>query len=96
MASYSFQKLSLLKLSSMQVKSAQNTLLSEDLYYLDNSCNNIENFKKGLIKIATIDLKDNSTNIDMYIQKSSQKRVILMRVKDKELFIVTSQWLDVL
>ena len=96
MTSYSFQKLALLKLSNMQVKSAQNTLLSEDLYYLDSSCNDIESFKKDLIKIATIDLKDNVTNIDMYLQKSSQKRVILMRVKDKEFFIVTSQWLDVL
>ena len=96
MTSNSFQKISSLKLSSMQTKSAQNTLLSKDLYYLDNSCNDIENFKKGLIKIATIDLKDNVTSIDMYIQKSSQKRLILMRVKDKEFFIVTSQWLDVL
>ena len=96
MARYSFQKLSLLKLTNMQLKSAQNTLLSKDLYYLDSSCNDIENFKKCLVKIATIDLKDNVTKIDMYIQKSSQKRVILMRVKDKEFFIVTSQWLDVL
>ena len=32
----------------------------------------------------------------MYIQKASQKRAILMREKDKEFFIVSSRWLDVL
>ncbi len=97
MATYVFQKITgTLKLTKMQIISAENTLNSKDLYYLDKENNDIERFKKGLVKIATIELKDNITYIDMYIQKASQKRAILMREKDKEFFIVSAQWLDVL
>ena len=97
MATYVFQKITYaLNLTKMQIVSAENTLNSKDLYYLDKKNNDIERFKKGLVKIATIELKDNVTYIDMYIQKASQKRAILMREKDKEFFIVSSRWLDVL
>ena len=97
MSKYFFQKINnSLGLSSMQKTSAENTLNSKDLYFLDEEKCSVEKFKKDFVKIATVELKDGITHIDMYIEKSSQKRAILMREKDKEFFIVSSRWLDVL
>ena len=90
-----FKKIKDSDFSDIQIKSIQNILCSKDLYYTIND-DNKKKFKNSLIKIGIIELKDNSTHIDMYIQKKSKARVILMRGNDKEFFIVSDQWLDVL
>ena len=84
-------------LSEMQIKSAQNILKTENLYYTENIGNERLNiFKSRLVKIGTIEVKDNKTSIDMLIDRVSRNRVILLRENSKEFFIVSSLWLDVL
>lgn len=91
-----FTSLENIELSDAQRKSAQNILSSEKLYYAENvKSADIEKFKNGLIKIGTMQLKDNTTYFDMLIEKKSNRRVILMRANSKEFFIVSSLWQDV-
>jgi hypothetical protein len=81
-------------LSEMQIKSAQNILKTENLYYTENiDSERLKNFKSHLVKIGTIEIKDNKTSVDMLIDRVSRNRVILMRENDKEIFIVSSLWL---
>ena len=81
-------------LSEIQIKSAQNILKSENLYYTENLDNErLSIFKSQLVKIGTIEIKDNKTSVDMLIDRVSRNRVILMRESDKEIFIVSSLWL---
>ena len=92
-----FADINSLSLSDMQIKSAQNILNSKNLYYAvnDNSSKMLA-LKSGLVKIGTMDLKDKKTFIDMFIEKTSTRRVILIRENDKEFFIVSSLWQEVL
>jgi hypothetical protein len=86
-----FSVLSKELLSDTQLKSVQNLLNSKNLYYTENITSSILlEFKKNLVKIGTTTLKDKKTIVDMFIEKKTLKRVILIRENDKELFITSS------
>ena len=88
-----FSVLSKELLSDTQLKSVQNLLNSKNLYYTENITSSILlEFKKNLVKIGTTTLKDKKTIVDMFIEKKTLKRVILIRENDKELFITSSLW----
>tara|TARA_B100000131_G_C17668130_1_gene431192 strand:+ start:14 stop:307 length:294 start_codon:yes stop_codon:yes gene_type:complete len=92
-----FHKINFAEFTELQKNSVQNILSSKDLYFaINDSSKEIKLFKNSLVKIGSVSLKDNSTRINLYIQKKSKLRAILMIGDNKEFFIVSDRWLDVL
>ena len=92
-----FHKINFTEFTEIQKKSVQNILSSKDLYFaINDNSEEIKIFKDSLVKIGSVYLKDNSTLINLYIQKKLKLRAILMIGDNKEFFIVSDRWLDVL